>query len=169
VAQGDKPAFSRLYTQMAPKLFGQVLRICRDRSLAEEALQEVFADVWRQADRYDPDRAPARAWLSVIARNRAIDVLRRGRPGTFVGGEAGAVAIDNEADQRAATDGGVEFMTLIDCLGRLDERTREMVLMAYYEGWTREELSEQFGNPVNTIKTWLRRGLSSLRGCLEGS
>jgi len=166
-ARGDRAAFRLLYDRVSPKLFGIALKICRDRATAEDVLQEVFTDVWRKARNFDPERGEAGAWLAVIARNRSVDALRRqgrGIIGATTGSEAELAAAP---DPSLSGDGGVEYLTLIDCLNRLDERQRTLILRAYYRGDTREELSGAFDAPVNTIKTWLRRGLASLKSCLD--
>ncbi|MEL6766974.1 MAG: sigma-70 family RNA polymerase sigma factor [Pseudomonadota bacterium] len=165
-ADGDNRAFATLYGLMAPKLFGLCLRITRKRELAEDALQEAFVHIWREAWRFDPERGRASAWVTVVVRNRAVDVLRKRGRGVL-GREVGDDALAVIADPKAVTDGGVELMALARCLGRLDDRGQELVLLAYYEGWTREELAERIGAPVNSVKTWLRRGLAMLRLCLE--
>lgn len=131
-------------------------------------MQEVYVDVWRQAGRFRPDRGTAGAWLAVIARNRAIDTLRRadkpGKPQT----EDPESFIERLPDPVNMSQGDAALLTLLECLARLEEKTRDLILLAYYEGWTREELAERAGAPVNTIKTWLRRGLASLRTCVGG-
>jgi len=168
VARRDRDAFAELYDRTAPKLFALVLRICRDRGLAEDALQEVYVDVWRKAGKFRAERGSAAAWLAVVARNRAIDALRRsakpGAPGT----EDPESFIERLPDPARLSDTDAALLTLLECLARLEERTRDMILLAYYEGWTREELAERAGAPVNTVKTWLRRGLASLRDCIGG-
>lgn len=168
VAKGDRSAFARLYDQVAPKLYGIALRICHDVSIAEDAVQDSFTEIWRKAGDFDPSRGRAIAWMQVIARNRAVDALRRhsrsGREQTGVSEEMlGAIV-----DPRQRADGGVEAMALAECLGQLDERGRQAVLRAYLRGESREELATRFDAPVNTIKTWLRRALASLRDCLGG-
>lgn len=166
-AGGDRRAFRALYDRTSAKLFGICLRICRDRMLAEDALQELYVDLWRRAGQFDPGRGQARFWLAAMARNRAIDRLRRaGGPGGkgFVDDEA---ALETAPDGRMVEDGGTEFMALLTCLGRLDQETQDMVLLAYYEGWQRDELAARFDRPVNTVKTQLRRALAALRDCLE--
>lgn len=166
-ARSDRAAFRLLYDRVSPKLFGIALKICRDRTVAEDVLQEVFTDVWRKARNFDPRRGEAGAWLAVIARNRSVDALRRqgrGVMGLATGTEAD---MDAAPDPALAGDGGVEYLTLIDCLKRLDERQRDLVLRAYYRGDSREDLARAFDTPVNTIKTWLRRALMSLKKCLD--
>ena len=168
-AGGDRVAFRSLYSVASSKLFGVALRICGDRSLAEDALQDAFVEIWRKASGFDPDRGKAEAWMAVITRNRAIDLVRkRGRGPTFgTGGGDDEEWMTAMPDPSKPTDGGAEWMGLQDCLGRLEEQQRDMVLLAYYKGFSREELSEKFDAPVNTVKTWLRRGLASLKSCLD--
>jgi len=166
-AKGDRAAFRLLYDRVSPKLFGIALKICRDRALAEDVLQEVFTDVWRKARNFDPGRGEAGAWLAVIARNRSVDALRRQGRGIMGVASGSEADLNAAADPAIAGDGGVEYLTLIDCLNRLDQRQRDLILRAYYRGDSREELSRTFDTPVNTIKTWLRRGLISLKSCLD--
>jgi len=169
VAKADRGAFRVLYDRVGGKLFGICLRICRERPLAEEALQETLLEIWRRAGSFDIRRGAPESWMSVIARHRAIDVLRRQvrRPAPVsVGDEADAISV---ADPAAPTDGGVERLALWYCLERLEAEQRHAVLLAYNDGYSREELAEWFSAPVNTIKSRLRRALQLLRECLEDS
>lgn len=167
-ANGNREAFRRLYSATASKLFGVALRICRDRSMAEDAVQAAYVEIWRNAGKYVETRGRALSWMQTIARNRAIDqIRRRGRVWSAGGDYDGAVDLVDTLPDPAAGAGSVERMALAACLERLDERGRKMVLLAYYEGFSREELSVRFDAPVNTIKTILRRALAALRGCLE--
>jgi RNA polymerase sigma-70 factor (ECF subfamily) len=167
VARRDSDAFRRLYKLGSPKLFAITLRICRDRSLAEDALQETFTSVWRRASAYDPRKATGMVWMSAIARNRSIDALRRRQKDARL--QTGTYQEDTTQipDLAGARADYAELDALLHCLDQLDEAQRETVLLAYYEGWTREELSRRFEMPVNTVKTRLRRGLAKLRTCLE--
>ncbi|MGO9004349.1 MAG: sigma-70 family RNA polymerase sigma factor [Beijerinckiaceae bacterium] len=167
VGRRDRHAFNRLYELAAPKLFGLVLRILRDRAMAEDVLQDVFMRIWQSAEGYAPAAGPAMAWLTAIARNRAIDMLR-------VKGPPRSANDENEADyyEKIASPGDPEtdmadLAALRHCLGEIDEPARTCVLLAYYEGYSREELARRFDRPVNTIKTWLHRSLAALRTCLE--
>ncbi len=166
-AKGDRAAFRLLYDRVSPKLFGIALKICRDRALAEDVLQEVFTDIWRNARRFDPKRGEAGAWLAVIARNRSVEALRRQGRGIMGRATGNDVEMAHAADPSAPIDGGIDTLTLIDCLNRLDQRQRELILRAYYRGESREELSRSIDTPVNTVKTWLRRGLIALKTCLD--
>lgn len=171
VARRDRAAFRALYAAQSSKLFAVTLRMCRDRAIAEDALQDAFVEIWRKAETFDPARGKAAAWMATIARNRSIDqIRRRGRGPTFGGGgdEGEADILASIPDLTQPEDGGAETLALAQCLNRMDDRDREMVLLAYYEGYSREDLSARYDAPVNTIKTWLRRGLAGLRACLEG-
>lgn len=169
VAQRDRGAFRVLFDTAGPKLMGLALRICREQALAEDAVQEAFVEIWRKAEGFDPERGSAAGWMAVIARNRAIDLVRRrGRAPGWGGGGEGEDPLARLIDPFARPDGGAEAMALSECLGRLEPRPRELVMLAYVEGLSREELSARYDAPVNTIKTWLRRGLAALKTCLDG-
>lgn len=167
VARSDRAAFRQLYDLAAPKLFGIALRISRDRSIAEDVLQDAFTDIWRKAATFDESRGSAKAWLSIVVRNRTIDALRRRSSGVEGETQVSDDAFQALADPASLSAASVDYMALVACLEELEARDREMVLRAYYRGETREELASRFEAPVNTIKTWLRRGLGSLKECLE--
>jgi RNA polymerase sigma-70 factor (ECF subfamily) len=163
-SRGNHAAFRALYETTAPKLLGIVLRITRNRPMAEEVLQETFVKIWRKAERFSPEAGQPMAWLAAIARNRAIDRIRsekveRARPLDEPGME-----------MLAAPEGGDPVMreALRKCLGQLDEEARDCVLLAYCSGFSREELAERYGRPVGTIKTLLFRSVRMLKACLEG-
>lgn len=169
VGRKDRAAFKALYDRAAPKLFAIALRILRERGPAEDALQEIFLRIWQNAASFSPDSGSALGWLIAIARNRSIDLLRSRRAAPLA-----AMGDTTELwEGIAATDGGeaerLNLVTLRRCLGAIEEPARSCVLLAYYEGYSREELSQRFDKPVNTIKTWLFRSLSLLKSCLESA
>jgi RNA polymerase sigma-70 factor (ECF subfamily) len=166
VAARDRAAFTRLYNATSAKLFGLVLRIVRRRDLAEEILQEVFVKIWNRASDYDADRASPIAWMATIARNRALDEVRRAAPLSIEDTPEAVNIESNEPDPLQHLAASEEFKRLLACLQVLDGDRRDMVLMAYYHGASREELSARYNAPVATIKTWLHRSLKSLRECL---
>ncbi len=175
VARGDRAAFSDLYGRTSAKLFGVILGICRDRSVAEDVLQNAFLRIWRHAESFDATRARPVTWLAAVARNAALDELRTsgrtGLRGALTGSAAGDGDPDGEdildrlADETRAPPPW-ELAALRACLDRLEAQQRSCVLHAYFEGYSREDLSERFDRPVGTIKTWLHRGLIALRACL---
>lgn len=168
VAARDANGFRQLYETVAPQLFGTILRITRRRSVAEEILQDVFVRIWQNAVDYTPTLGAPYAWLHTIARNRAIDVIRQRDPAAVTGLEEPTDWFERIAEGRDREADFVNVASLRHCLGELDPEARRCVLLAYFEGYSRNELAEQFDRPVGTIKTWLHRSLASLRACLDG-
>ncbi len=166
VAKGDKAAFERLYGATRAKLYGVLLRILGRPELAEEVMQETYLKVWKMADKFDPALASPITWMVAIARNRAIDIVRK-RSEVSIEDEKDAqnVAADTPAPlaRREMTE---ELKRLLSCLGKLDPEKQRIVLLAYYSGWSREQLATKLDIPVNTIKTWLRRSLLEIRECM---
>ena len=166
-AGGDRVAFKTLYERSSAKLFGVILRILKNRHKSEDVLQDVFLKIWQKAGSYDPKQGRPITWMATIARNRAIDIVRATRPEQTVD-EAGD---EEEIFRLGGQDGEqvdlAELETLRFCLNEMKEDDRNYVLLAYYEGYSREELAQRFESPVGTIKTRLRRGLLALRTCLE--
>jgi RNA polymerase sigma-70 factor (ECF subfamily) len=166
VANGDKAAFERLYGATRAKLYGVLLRILGRPELAEEVMQETYLKVWKMADKFDPAQASPITWMVAIARNRAIDIVRkRGEASIEEEPDAQNVASESPAPlaRREMTE---ELRRLLSCLGKLDPEKQRIVLLAYYSGWSREQLSTKLDIPVNTIKTWLRRSLLEIRECM---
>ena len=167
VATGNRAAFRALYDTASGQLFAVALRVCGDRAMAEDALQDAFTEIWRRAEQFDPARGEGMAWMAIVTRNRSIDLIRRRGRSPDLDAPSADEAFVAAIDPRAPPDGGVDYLALLACLGQLDDTPREAILLAYYRGMTREELAERFDAPVNTVKTWLRRGLARLRACLE--
>jgi len=166
VAKGDDAAFDRLYAATRAKLYGVVLRILRRADLADEVMQDAYLRIWRGAGDFDPGRATPITWMVAIARNRALDVVRK-KGETSIEDEAPAAEVaSDEPTPLARHEMTDQLRRLLACLGDLEEERRRLVLLAYYSGWSREQLSEKFETPVNTVKTWLRRSLLQIRECL---
>jgi RNA polymerase sigma-70 factor (ECF subfamily) len=166
VAKGDQAAFDKLYAATRAKLYGVVLRILRRTDLADEVIQETYVKVWSSAGQFNPALASPITWMVAIARNRAIDTLRKKSDLSLEDmPEAMEVAADTP-DPLAAREFSEELKRLLGCIGRLEGERRKLVLLAYYDGFSREQLAQQLGKPVNTIKTWLRRSLLEIRECL---
>lgn len=165
VALGDLKAFAALYRATSPKLFSIVLRILRNRTEAEEALQEVYVKIWQRAARYAPEQGQGATWLAAIARNQAIDIMRARRPEP--------VLLDDTFDLAAEGPDPEESAILVDegsridrCMQSLESDRAEAVRRAYVEGLSYQELAEYYSVPLNTMRTWLRRSLLKLRECL---
>jgi len=167
VAQGDAEAFSDLYTASSSKLFAVALRILRNREQAEEVLQEAYVKIWNHAGDFKPDIAAPITWMAAIVRNRSLDEVRR---------KAGKVFVDDGVLDNLESD-DLSAVTLLErqddvaklrkCLEGLEAEKRKMVCLAYLDGMSREDLAHKFGKPEGTVKTWLRRSLMQLKGCLE--
>ncbi len=166
VAKGDQAAFERLYAATRAKLYGVALRILRRPDLADEVLQESFVKIWSSAGQFDPAVASPITWMVAIVRNRAIDLVRRKADASLEEMPDVLELAADSPDPLAARARSEELQRLLTCIGRLDAERRKLVLLAYYNGWSREQLAKQFDTPINTIKTWLRRSLLEIRECL---
>lgn len=166
VAKGDQAAFERIYAATRAKLYGVLLRILGKPELAEEVMQETYLKVWKMAHTFDPTLASPITWMVAMARNRAIDIVRR-RSEVSIEDEPEAQNVAAEsAPPLARREMTEELKRLLACLGKLDPEKQRIVLLAYYSGWSREQLSTKLDIPVNTIKTWLRRSLLEIRECM---
>jgi RNA polymerase sigma-70 factor (ECF subfamily) len=160
VALQDRAAFKALYDASASHLLGVALRILRIRSLAEEAVQDAFVQIWQNAKGFQARRAPASAWMNSIIRYRALDVLRR------TGREVPIDDIGGEPAMAMAVPFKVADMDLERCLAGLSTEARNCVGLAFVEGYSHPELARRLGRPLGTIKSWVRRGLQQLKECL---
>jgi RNA polymerase sigma-70 factor (ECF subfamily) len=167
IAAGDRSALRQLYDATSAKLFGVCLRILSDREEAEDVLQEVYVTVWRRADRFDAGRASVMTWVSTIARNRAIDRLRARGPLARAEPVEGLEIADDQPGAEALLSAADDAGRLHACLSELDERTKSVIRTAFFEGVTYDALAQRMGAPLGTVKSWIRRGLAKLKGCLE--
>ncbi|MCA9291867.1 MAG: sigma-70 family RNA polymerase sigma factor [Phycisphaerales bacterium] len=162
VASRDLEAFGALHDRYAPRLFGLLLKLLSDRVDAEDILQDVFWQVWRKADRYDPSLAAPAVWLLQITRNRAIDVLRARRSRGF--GEGG----DHEAPEVPATRSDTELVARTrTALRALPREQCEAIELAFYRGLTGAQIAQHQDAPLGTIKTRIRLGMQKLRDLLH--
>ena len=166
IAARDAAAFAALYKQTNAKLYGVVARILTRGDAAADALQEVYVRIWEKAGEFDPLKGSPLSWMATIARNRALDEVRRVRPVSLEDQPEGFEPAAEEIDPLAPRERSERLAALIDCLKALDQEKRAIVLLAYYRGSSREALAKRFGRPVPTIKTWLHRSLAQLRDCL---
>jgi len=166
-AAGEAAALERLYQQVAPILLAVLMRMLRRRDLAEDVLQDVFVKVWQQAKQFDAMRGRALPWLVSVARNRAIDVRRANRP-VMAFSDVHA-ALDVETDE--APPQGAERLAmgaaLLRCLEQIAAQQRRCLVLAYEQGLSHGEIARAVGEPLGTVKSWVRRSLASLRRCLE--
>lgn len=164
-AMRDRAAFKTLYERTSAKLFGVTLRILKDRSEAEEAIQEVYVKIWQRADRYVAGNTSPISWLVAVARNHALDLLRARRPVSDDLDVALEVPDGGPSPERAAED-AEERGQIERCLGTLEPDRADAVRGAYLDGYSYEELASRFTVPLNTMRTWLRRSLIKLKECL---
>ena len=174
---GDRQAFARLYDRTSGHLLAVVLRIQRDRAMAEDLLQEVYVSVWKAASGFDAARSQPLTWLTHIARNRAIDSLRRAQaqPRT----ESTTRADDDDRPDAAealadAAPGPLDLLGLASqkrqlsaCMERLTPPQRQSVALAFFDGLSHAEVAAQLREPLGTVKSWVRRALTTLKGCLD--
>lgn len=168
-ALGDRRAFEALYRHCAPHLYALILRTVRERELAGDILQEAFVRIWRKAGDYRPQLGRPMTWMGTIARNQAIDALRRSasRPRGGAGDAELLGLADDNPGPRQQTEQTETARRVHECLDRLQGMQREAMVLAYFEDLTHEELSERLRTPLGTVKSWIRRGLMRLRECLE--
>jgi len=164
-ADGDRAAFRRLYDLQSPRLHAVALRITRQPATAADAVHDAFLQVWQNAGRFDAGRGNPEAWLLSLVRYRALDIVRRNAR------EMSGVETPDAADETpGALDrliGSDEGEALRRCLQTLSPERRRLVVMAFIDGLTHTELSARLGQPLGTIKSWIRRALLSLKQCLE--
>ena len=168
VAAGDKAALQRVYDQTAAKLFGICVRILKDRTEAEDVLQDVYLTIWRRAGSFDADRGISPiTWLAALARNRSIDRLRASkahlsRPLELVAEAQDPAPLASDAIERDQT-----HERLSGCLGELEPDHAGYIRAAFFDGHTYASLADAAGAPLGTMKSWVRRALLRLRTCLE--
>ncbi|MCK7551345.1 MULTISPECIES: sigma-70 family RNA polymerase sigma factor [Marinobacter] len=166
VVRRDRSAFAQLYEATAPKLLGTVMRIVRDRAWADDVIQDAYIKVWQKAGQYDAAKASPIAWMASIARNSAIDELRKQPARRSMGDEE----IDEIASVQPTAQAELEEQQAVNslnsCIDELEKDRQDMVRLAYLNGWSRDELAAHFDQPVNTVKTWLHRALKQLKRCL---
>lgn len=155
VGEGDRPAFRQLYDLAAGRMLAAARRILGDRELAEDAVQDAFMRIWRSAAKFDPSRGVALAWMGKIVRNAAFDRLPKERDTTRIEDIEIAVMPVEPPDARVG-----------HCLKKLPEQQGRAMVLMYVHGLTHSELSSHLGVPLGTVKSWVKRGLVSLRICM---
>ena len=165
VRRGDKEAFAQLYDRYSAALFGVITKVVREEVRAEEVLQDTFLKIWRSAASYDPSKGRVFTWMLNIARNTAIDVVRSA--------EFRTSAKIQGLDAHVYRTGGDELREQTDHIGMdrildgMSHEQREVIDMAYYQGWTQQEIAERTGLPLGTVKSRTRAALGHLREALK--
>jgi RNA polymerase sigma-70 factor (ECF subfamily) len=168
VAARDPRGLEALYDRYATPVHSLALRILRDAAEAEDVTQEVFAQAWAQATRFDAARGAVGAWLMVIARSRALDRVRRRRPGRVADGDAALAAIPDPAPSvELMTASAEQAAAARDALAALPADQRAAVELAYYDGLTQAEIAARTATPLGTVKTRIRTGLQRIRDAMR--
>ncbi|SFO15567.1 RNA polymerase sigma-70 factor, ECF subfamily [Candidatus Pantoea varia] len=165
IACGDKAALEQLYRVLSPRLYGIILRMVRRRDWAEEILHDTFIHIWQSANYYDDARSEPHIWLSHIARNRAIDFLRKH--------ENRCCSVDEISEAEAgfqmplvSDESHAEARRLQHCMAHLPSEQRQSISLAYYRGLSQSEIALSMSQPEGTVKSWIRRALIHLRECI---
>lgn len=173
-AMADQQAFAELYRRTSSHLFGVALRIVREGPTAEEILQEAFVNVWHHAGSYVAARSQPLTWLTAVVRNRCLDHVRRRELDTVAMSRS-----DDEGDDRdldfpsndpSPADllmAGADAQSVRDCVETLEGGARQAIALAFFQGLTHAELADHLRQPLGTVKSWVRRGLEKLKGCLD--
>jgi RNA polymerase sigma-70 factor (ECF subfamily) len=174
VRLGDRTAFRALYDRFGAEILALCERILHHRADAEDAVADIFWEIWKRRERYDAARGPARPYLMTLARSRAIDRLRShaARP------ESSAASPTQSTDQHEPTAAapapeesashGETRLRILAALAELDPRQREAMELSYYEGLSHQQIADRLGAPLGTVKTHIRKGLVKLRHALQG-
>ncbi|HKB84479.1 MAG TPA: sigma-70 family RNA polymerase sigma factor [Burkholderiales bacterium] len=167
----DQRAFAILYQFSSAKLFAVAVRITRRRDWAEEVLQEAFINIWNHAQGYNPAKSAPMTWMTAIVRNRALDWLRRPREVEIdeAHEELMASIPDESPGPEELLRRSLEGGELAECMKTLTEEQQRGITLAFFYGLSHAEVAQQMRKPLGTVKTWIRRGLDRLKGCLEAS
>lgn len=167
VARGDAEAFAEFYDHTRARVYGLVVRVLRDPGYSEETTQEIYLQVWHNADSYDPAAGSPLSWLMTLAHRRAVDRVRSEQSASQRESRYGATTLDTPADHVAdSVITADEHRRVVDCLGALTDVQRECIDMAYYGGLTYRQVSERLSANLATVKSRMRDGLRALRSCL---
>ena len=167
VVRKDESALAALYDRYSGLVFAEAMRILRDNGAAEEILQDIFYQVWRTAEKFDPARGSLPGWLMVVARNRSISRLRRrsNRPAEEL--DQNAVSVSVNLETTASQNQMIGRLKSV--MSGMPENQRQAIELAFFEGMTHSEIAGKTGEPLGTIKTRLRSALEVLRRSVTGN
>lgn len=164
VAAGDKAAFSALYDDIAPRVFGLVKRLLVDHSQSEEVTQEVFLEIWQTASRFDPKKGGAATWILTMAHRRAVDRVRASQSSRDRDLKVGIRDLGRDFDHVSETvETSVEHERVEAAMSRLTELQRQAITLSYYGGYSNSEVATILSVPIGTVKTRIRDGMIRLR------
>ncbi len=162
IRTGDEDALAALHDRYAAVVYSVALRVLGETTQAEDILQDIFIQLWRNPQRFDASRGSLGAWLAVIARHRAIDQLRRRRPESDI--EDVVISVDTRLEQ--STDRSMAIAKIRAAVERLPVEQRQPLELAFFQGLTHSEIADKTGEPLGTIKTRIRSALLALRKAL---
>ena len=167
----SEAALRELYDLTSARLYGLALRVVSNREWAEDVLQEAYLNIWRIAGNYRAALSPPLAWMGVIVRSRALDFLRRrasekADAGLELDEAISETVAGDSPDPLDASQASEQAWALHECLRKLEARQREVLSLAYLRDLSHSELAERLELPLGTVKTWIRRGIDQLRGCM---
>lgn len=170
-SRGDETAFRRFYDLAAPALLAFLLRMLKDRFHAEDVLQDAMVIAWNKSAEFDPERAAAKTWITTIARRRALDLVRGGkrRDNVLRDHAAGIRDVFGQAQSITADtpESSVTEHRLAFCFGKLSQDAAVCIKLAYLDGLTFAEIAARIDRSLGTVKSWVRRGLVKLQGCMH--
>jgi len=168
ITKRDRQAFDSFYEKYAQIIFNVCVRILRDESEAEDIMQEIFVQIWREAERFDSSRASVKTWLFTIARSRSLDRYRSRKTMQSRLQDAGEEDLQQIASAENLQGTSVMQQYIGGVLNQLSKEQRSVLELSYYEGLTQEEIAERLGEPLGTIKSRIRSALIKLRSLLSG-
>lgn len=170
VALSDQQAFAELYRQTSSHLYAVALRILRESGAAEEVLQESYVNIWHHAGSYVAAKSQPLTWLTSIVRNRCLDQIRRREIDTVTidDEEQGMMLADDHPSLEDMLLSSADALAVKGCVERLEAGQKQAIALAFYQGLSHSELARHLGQPLGTVKSWVRRGLERLKACLDG-
>lgn len=171
-ARGESAALQSLYETEGRYLLGVALRIVRQRQQAEDVLHDAFIRIWQKAASFDPALGAGRGWIYSVVRHAALNAVRSGARQVHVDEDAllaheDATALAQYAGAADPFELSADLGHLEDCLDQLEPARRDCILYAYVEGCSHGEIAERTNTPLGTVKAWIRRGMRSLRTCMD--
>jgi RNA polymerase sigma-70 factor (ECF subfamily) len=166
-ARGEKPALHAIYRAEAGRMIAVAQRILKRRALAEDAVQDAFVLIWRNAAKFDPAKGSGATWIFTILRNRSLSILRDESRVEATDAPVGEEVPDEGESPEAAIARLSDSQALRNCLDKLEPKRRMAIALAYVHGLSHGELAGKLGIPLGTIKSWMRRSLMSLKECLQ--